>query len=273
MDIAYLRIDAFAHRAFAGNPAAVCLLDRFLPDDVMQSVALELNLSETAFVVPRGGMRFGLRWFTPVVEVDLCGHATLASAHALFSTGLPGGQDTVTFETRSGDLVVRRVEDGVYSMDFPAEPARAHPIPDGLETALGARIVRFARNRMDFVAELEDAETVRGLRPEMSAIAALPARGLVVTAPGGATADGDPPGTPDFVSRFFGPQSGVPEDPVTGSAHCALAPWWHGRTGRSRQLGHQLSARGGAVETLVRGERVELVGRAITVGDGRIRVA
>jgi len=228
----------------------------------MQSVALEMNLSESAFVVGRGDGDFDLRWFTPAAEVDLCGHATLASAHVLLDPGAAGS--AVRFHTRSGMLVVHRAGDGRLVMDFPAEPAEAAEPPAGLEEALGARIVAFGRNRMDVLAELEDEHAVRGLKPDLPAIARLDVRGVIVTAAGS--------GEFDFVSRFFGPAVGVPEDPVTGSAHCALAPWWGERTGKARMTGWQASARGGRVDVARRGDRVELTGSAVTVSEGRVLV-
>lgn len=252
-----LQIDAFADRPFTGNPAAVCLLDEARGDAWMQAVAAEMNLSETAFLLPENdGWR--LRWFTPAVEVDLCGHATLASAHALWEEGLLGPGETARFHTRSGLLTAAR--DGEWiELDFPATPPEPAAAPEGLEAALGARPVRVGRSRFDLVVELESEAAVRSLRPDIGRLAQVPARGVVVTA------RGETAGGPDFVSRFFGPAVGVDEDPVTGSAHCALAPLWASRLGRDELVGYQASARGGTVRVRVTGRRVRLAGRALTV--------
>ncbi len=257
-------MDAFASGPFTGNPAAVFVLDGFPEDRLMQSVALEMNLSESAFVVRGEDSGFDLRWFTPLAEVDLCGHATLAAAHVLFETGVVAGDGPARFRTRSGELVVRRTGDGRLSMDFPAEPAVAGSPPSGLVDALGAPIVACGANRMDLLVELGSEADVRSLRPDLGALSRIDARGIIVTAAGS--------GAFDFVSRFFGPRVGVPEDPVTGSAHCALAPWWHAKTGRERMTAWQASARGGRVDVVCRGDRVELVGSAVTVSEGRMLV-
>ncbi|MFC7592318.1 PhzF family phenazine biosynthesis protein [Nonomuraea antimicrobica] len=218
-------VDAFTDTAFKGNPAAVCLLETPLTAQWMQSVAAEMNLSETAFLLGDS-----LRWFTPTVEVTLCGHATLATAHALYSTGAATGQ--LEFSTASGTLTVNRRADGMITMDFPAKHVTPATVPEGLEKALGAAPVRVGKSQLDLLVEVESAETVRSLAPDIAALAALDARGVIVTAPGTET---------DFVSRFFAPNVGVPEDPVTGSAHCALAPYWSARLGRLSLTGAQLS--------------------------------
>jgi predicted PhzF superfamily epimerase YddE/YHI9 len=224
----------------------------------MQRVAAELNLSETAFCVPRADGRHDLRWFTPTVEVDLCGHATLATAHVL------GG--TAAFHTRSGLLTCRGGDDGWIEMDFPALPATPVPIPDGLAEALGrAPVVGTHASRFDLLVELASAEAVRCVRPDHAALARLPYRGIIVTALGDTQGD-------DVVSRFFAPASGVAEDPVTGSAHCVLAPFWALRLGRTVLMGRQVSARGGIVRMRVEGDRVVLAGRAVTVWEGSLRV-
>lgn len=250
-------VDAFTDRPFAGNPAAVCLLDGPRPDDWMQSLAAEMNLSETAFLLPEGdGWR--LRWMTPRVEVDLCGHATLASAHVLWAQGQREPQ--LRFHTRSGVLTAARDGDAIV-LDFPA--VRAAPASDdpGLAQALGARLLYLGRNGMDFLAEVADEQTLRSLTPDFARLAALPVRGVIVTA---ASKDYD------FVSRFFAPRVGVPEDPVTGSAHCALGPFWAARLGKDVLRAYQASARGGEVRVTVRGERVLLGGRAVTVVRGQV---
>lgn len=255
MKIAQYQVDAFASRPFEGNPAAVVPLERWPDDALMQAMALENNLSETAFFVPtaRG---FHLRWFTPAVEVDLCGHATLATAHVLFSElGYRG--ELVTFETRSGDLIVRR-EDGAIVMDFPAQPPSPCAAPEALAAGLGRAPVETLRS-VDFLAVFEREADVRALRPDMGRLATVEARGVIATAPGD---------TCDFVSRFFGPQSGVPEDPVTGSAHCELAPYWARRLGKNTFQAQQISPRGGDLGVVLTGARVLISGRAVTVMRG-----
>jgi PhzF family phenazine biosynthesis protein len=264
MPLPFRVVDAFASAPFTGNPAAVFVLDTFPEDALMQRVALEMSLSESAFVVGSGESTWDLRWFTPAAEVNLCGHATLASAHVLFESGLVPGDQVARFRTLSGELAVRRKGDGRLSMDFPAEPVSPSEPPPGLEAALGAGILAFGRNRMDYLVELSGEAAVRSLRPDIGALSRFDARGVIVTAAAA--------GEYDFVSRFFGPRVGVPEDPVTGSAHCARAPWWHQRMGRRRMTAWQASARGGRVEVELRGDRVEIVGSAVTVSEGRILV-
>ncbi|MCK2213607.1 PhzF family phenazine biosynthesis protein [Actinomadura sp. ATCC 31491] len=249
-------VDAFTSAAFQGNPAAVCLLDSPVTDEWMRSVAAEMNLSETAFL--HGD---SLRWFTPAVEVTLCGHATLATAHVLYSTGEATGQ--LEFRTASGTLTVNRLPDGLISMDFPAKEVTPTAVPDGLEKALGATPVRVGKSALDLLVELDSAETVRDLAPDIAALAAVDARGVIVTARGTET---------DFVSRFFAPNVGVPEDPVTGSAHCALSPYWSARLGRASLVGAQLSKRGGIVRVTHAGNRVTLAGNAVTVLSGTLHV-
>jgi PhzF family phenazine biosynthesis protein len=257
MAIPLLQVDAFTDRPFHGNPAAVCLLDAPRDDAWMQSVAAEMNLAETAFVVPLDG-GFGLRWFTPTVEVDLCGHATLATAHALWETGRLAADRDALFDTRSGRLIASR-RDGLIELDFPSTPADAAPaFITNLAEALGASPAWAGRSIFDLMAVFGTAADVRALVPDMVRLAELPARGIIATAP----ADD---GVHDFVSRFFAPASGVPEDPVTGSAHCALTPYWADRLGRTRLLGYQASARGGTVRVEQAGTRVRLAGHAVTV--------
>jgi PhzF family phenazine biosynthesis protein len=254
-------VDAFTDRPFAGNPAAVCALDRPADDAWMQQVAAEMNLSETAFLVPEAD-GFRLRWFTPAVEVDLCGHATLASAHVLWETGRLPPAATARFQTRSGTLTAVREGDRIV-LDFPAVPVEPCAPPDGLADALGVVPRGVGRNRMDVLVELESESAVRGLRPDFARLAAVPVRGIIVTAPS------DDPAF-DFVSRFFAPACGVAEDPVTGSAHCALGPFWAARLGKTDLVGRQVSKRGGVVQVGVRGDRVKLGGRAITVLRGEL---
>ena len=255
-------VDAFTNERFRGNPAAICVLANAREDAWMAAVAREMNLSETAYLQRRDD-GWSLRWFTPSVEVDLCGHATLASAHALWEDGLAAADETLRFHTRSGVLTARREASGIV-MDFPAEPPKEVAAPPSLLEALGVdRPVAVARNRFDYLVEVADANAVRALAPNMATLATVRSRGVVVTA----RADDN---EHDFVSRWFGPQSGVPEDPVTGSAHCALGPWWAERLGRNTLRGFQASARGGSVGVRVLGDRVELIGSAVTVLRGEL---
>ncbi len=257
-----LLIDAFADGPFTGNPAMVCVLERPAEAPWMQSVAAELNQAETAFVSRRADGDWDLRWFTPAVEVELCGHATLATAHGLWEQRLAAADLTLRFHTLSGVLACRR-RDLAVAMDFPAVPVRPAAPPDDLEGALGARALGVHRAGPDLLVEVDDAETVRALQPDLTALAALPLRGVIVTA---ASDDA----RWHFVSRFFAPRSGIPEDPVTGSAHCALGPFWGARLRRSALSGRQCSRRGGTVDLVLAGDRVELVGRARTVMRGEL---
>ena len=260
MRLRIFQIDAFTDAVFGGNPAAVCPLEAWLDDATLQAIANENNLSETAFLVPENGT-YALRWFTPLAEVDLCGHATLASAHVVFRHLQPGA-DSVAFETRSGRLAVTRGDDGL-TMDFPALAANPVEIPADLSAGLGvAPEAVFAD--MDYLALFESEAQVREIEPDMTALARLDERrGIIVTAPGEDA---------DFVSRFFCPRLGVPEDPVTGSAHCMLAPFWAERLGKTTLRARQVSARGGVVRCTVDGERVRLSGRAAQYLEGTITV-
>ena len=266
MNLPFFWIDAFASRVFAGNPAGVVPLEHWLPDDGLQHIAFENGLAETAFFVRTGPDRFHLRWFTPAVEVDLCGHATLATAFTLFTQlGQPG--DRVAFDSRSGPLSVARLAAGWLELDFPATPTA--PESDdatgrAVAGALGLAPTWLGRTRFDLFAVLPDAETVRTLRPDLDRVAAAGGRGLIVTAAGGDGAD--------FVSRFFAPQSGVPEDPVTGSSHCALVPYWSEQLGRTRLRARQVSARGGELRCEARGDRVGIAGNAVLYLRGQISV-
>ncbi len=258
-------VDAFSDERFRGNPAGVCLPSADVDDAWMQAVAAELNLAETAFLRPRSGSEFDLRWFTPLVEVDLCGHATLASAHRLWEEGL-AGDGPIRFHTRSGVLTASRAGADI-ELDFPASPPRETPAPDGLAEALGAPFVWTGANALgDILVEMPDGKVVRSLEPDFVALGKLPARGVIVTAAAERRFDVGH----DFVSRFFAPRVGINEDPVTGSAHCALAPYWAERLGRPELVGWQVSARGGIVRTRVDGERVALGGRAVTVWKGEL---
>ena len=261
MGIPLFTVDAFAEAPFTGNPAGVCLLDAARDAAWMQSVAREMNLSETAFIVPRAD-GFDLRWFTPAVEVDLCGHATLASAHVLWETGRLSAGTPARFHTRSGWLTCVRKLDGV-EMDFPAKPEHAADPPPGLLEALGVKASYVGKNQFDYLVEVAGEDVVRRLAPDLARLAALPVRGMIVTS---RPAESDC----DFVSRFFAPRAGVPEDPVTGSAHCCLAPYWGRKLGKTEMVGRQLSARGGVVRVRVAGERVFLGGNAVTVTRGEL---
>jgi predicted PhzF superfamily epimerase YddE/YHI9 len=256
-----IQVDAFTAVPFRGNPAAVLVLEEERDDAWMQDVAREMNLAETAFLRP-GEEAWGLRWFTPVREVDLCGHATLASAHVLWETGRLARDEAAAFDTRSGRLGARRAGEWI-ELDFPLErPLPAEP-PPGLIEALGVRARAVGRNRMDYLVEVGTVAEVRAADPDITRLRAVEARGVILTA----RADG---GVADFVSRFFAPRVGVDEDPVTGSAHCALAPYWAERLGRTEMTGYQASARGGTVGVRVKGERVILAGQAVTVLRGEL---
>lgn len=249
-------VDSFTHQVFSGNPAAVCMLDRPAEDHWMQQVAREMNLSETAFLHPIDG-GFSLRWFTPVVEVKLCGHATLASAFVLWETGVLPSTQSARFLTLSGWLTCHRLGDWI-AMDFPVCPAAPCEPPAGLAAALGCELRTCGFNGMDYLVEVTDARTVRTLTPNLTAVGALRVRGVIVTAPS------DLP-TFDFISRFFAPAAGVNEDPVTGSAHCALGPYWQARLHKAKLTAFQASARGGIVGLEVRGDRILLRGQAVLV--------
>jgi predicted PhzF superfamily epimerase YddE/YHI9 len=259
-------VDAFTDHAFSGNPAAVAVLETEPDDDWMQAIAAELNLSETAFVLPleHPEAEFRLRWFTPGTEVDLCGHATLAAAHCLLDDGVAG---PIRFLTRSGVLSVNRTG-AVLTMDFPARPPVPIAIPGGLTVALGAEPVWTGRGGTDdLLCELRDEDTVRDLTPDIAALIGVEARGVIVTARADAGRDYD------FVSRFFAPRVGVAEDPVTGSAHTVLAPYWADKLGRATLSGFQASRRGGRIGVDLRGDRVVLSGQAVSVLDGELSAA
>jgi PhzF family phenazine biosynthesis protein len=253
-------VDAFTEREFEGNPAAVCLLDTPREERWMQLVAREMNLSETAFLVPRAD-GFDLRWFTPVVEVALCGHATLGSAHVLWETERLASDATARFFTKSGELTARRAGDWI-ELDFPAtSPVEAEP-PSGLAEALGVRPISVHRSRFDYLVELESEAAVRATKPDFRRLAQVESRGVIVTARG--------TGAFDFVSRFFAPRAGVDEDPVTGSAHCTLGPFWAARLEKNDLMARQVSLRGGTLRVGVRGPRVLLGGQAVTVSRGQL---
>lgn len=253
-------VDAFTDRPFAGNPAAVCLLKGWPDDAWMQSVASEMNLSETAFTWKREDGVWPLRWFTPAVEVDLCGHATLATAHVLFEAGIAKPGTTIRFETRSGILTAEQRENEI-ELDFPAKPATAAEAPPGLLEALGVTPRFVGRNQFDYLVEVGSDAEVRAAKPDFQKLAGVESRGVILTAAGAGH---------DFVSRFFAPTAGINEDPVTGSAHCALAVYWGEKLGKSEMVGYQASARGGVVRVTRVGDRVKLGGRAITALRGEL---
>lgn len=259
MKIRQYQIDAFATKVFEGNPAAVCPLDAWPDDAVMQSIAAENNLSETAFFVPtaRG---YRLRWFAPLAEVDLCGHATLASAYVLFEL-LGHAKPEILFETRSGDLVVRR-DGNRYSMDFPAQPPVPCVAPAALIAGLGRQPLEVLKAQ-DYIAVFASEDDVRTCKPDLAKLAELDLRGVCITARGHGA---------DFVSRFFGPKFGIPEDPVTGSAHCALAPYWQTKLGKSKFSARQLSQRRGEVGCEVSGARIILTGSAVKFMEATLEI-
>jgi len=262
MSIRIVQVDAFTDRPFAGNPAAVCVLREARADAWMRNIAREMNLSETAFLVPQNG-GFHLRWFTPAVEVDLCGHATVASAHVLWQDGhLPQGVQA-RFHTRSGLLLADRRGDWI-ELDFPAKSAQSADPPEGLLTSLGVEKARFVgRNAWDYLVEIDSEEQLRALAPDHTSLRKIPVRGVIVTARPAS-------GEFDFLSRFFAPGSGVDEDPVTGSAHTALGPYWGARLGKSEMTAFQASQRGGVVRVRLAGDRVILGGQAVTVMTGEL---
>ena len=264
MPTPYLVVDAFTVHPFAGNPAAICFLSSPRSNEWMQSVAVEMNLSETAYLLPME-QGFSLRWFTPRVEVDLCGHATLASAHALWELGRIPPNETAVFHTRSGVLTADRSGEWIV-LDFPADPPLESGPPSGLSEALGVApsdVVHVKKHRFALLAELASEKLVRNLQPDMQSIQEWESLGLIVTSRSDTHEY-------DFISRFFAPKAGIPEDPVTGAAHCCLGPYWSERLGKNSFLAYQASARGGVVRVEVRGERVLLGGQAVTVARGEL---
>jgi PhzF family phenazine biosynthesis protein len=260
MDVPIFQVDAFSEKVFGGNPAAVCPLTEWLPDDVLQAIAAENNLAETAFFVRREAGRFGLRWFTPVCEVELCGHATLASALVLFDQlNEPG--DILRFDTKSGELTVSRRAD-LLALDFPARPPVKAEVHPNLLKALGGKPVEVLAAR-DYLVRYETAEQVRALAPDFGALMDLDRFAVIVTAPGVDC---------DFVSRFFAPSKGIPEDPVTGSAHCTLIPYWAQELGKTSLHARQVSKRGGELFCKLKGDRVEIAGRGKLFLKGQITI-
>lgn len=261
MGLKIFQVDAFSDKAFAGNPAAVCILTEPRDEIWMQSVAREMNLSETAFLRKQKD-GYNLRWFTPSVEVDLCGHATLASAHILWESSLLPPQEQARFHTRSGLLTAERKRDWI-ELNFPATPDQPASAPSALGEALGVTAKYTGKSRFDYLVEVESEKTVRNLRPDFNLLRAMGVRGVIVTSR--ATSPGY-----DFVSRFFAPGAGIDEDPVTGSAHCCLGPFWSKRLGKNELIAYQASTRGGTVRVRVAGERVYLSGQAITILRGEL---
>ena len=264
--IAIWQVDAFADRPFTGNPAAVCILDRYPSDNWMQNVAAEVNLSETAFIVPTDDEgSFHLRWFTPATEVDLCGHATLAAAHTLIEQERVEAGQPIRFQTLSGELACTQSGPRI-TLNFPATPPSDDVDPKVAErtiNALGICEATVLKSKYDLLVVVENASIVESLHPNFNAIADIDTRGVMVSAAGEESGI-------DFVSRFFSPQCGINEDPVTGSAHCCLAPYWADRLGKVSVVGHQASSRGGTVTCEVAGDRVHLTGTAVTVLEGRL---
>ena len=257
----YYVVDAFTERPFAGNPAAVVPLTEWKDDGWLQNVAMEMNLSETAFLVPSSS-GFDLRWLTPKVEVALCGHATLASAHVLWNEGYAPGAEEICFHTKSGLLKATR-KDSCVELDFPTKPPTQCSPPPGLLEALGITARYVGRNLFDYLVEVESEAEVRRLAPDFAQLSRLEARGVMVTSHAAEAQY-------DFVSRFFAPGTGVNEDPVTGSAHCCLGPYWQARLGKSQFTAFQASARGGVVQVRVAGDRTYLGGQAVTVCRGEL---
>ena len=256
------QVDAFTSTRFAGNPAAVIPLDAFLPDTTLQAIAAENNLAETAYLVPSNG-DYQLRWFTPGTEVPLCGHATLASA-AVVMERLEPARTQVVFHSASGPLTVKKNGAG-YVMDFPSRPSQPIPAPPGLAEAVGAAPLVVTENDFNYLALFENEETLRHVAPDMAALIRIGKPGLIVTAP-----SSDP--QYDFVSRYFAPIKGIPEDPVTGSAHCVLAPFWAERLGKTDFTAFQASPRGGKVLCRLRGDRTELEGECVFYLEGQVEI-
>ncbi|OJW18397.1 PhzF family phenazine biosynthesis protein [Mucilaginibacter sp. 44-25] len=261
MTIPIYQADAFTDKLFGGNPAAICPLEVWLPDDIMQKIAMENNLAETAFFV-KNDKGYLLRWFTPELEIDLCGHATLAAAHILF-TELGYAGDTINFDTvKAGTLVVKRDGDK-YFMNFPSRPPFAADMPEGLLAALGGAAPKEVLRSRDYFLVYETEDEIRNMTPDHSLLAKIDTLGIIVTAPGKDV---------DFVSRFFAPAAGVPEDPVTGSAHCNLIPYWANKLGKDRLHAYQVSPRKGELWCEFKGDRVVMAGKAVTYLSGSIVV-
>ncbi|MBE0636843.1 PhzF family phenazine biosynthesis protein [Candidatus Bipolaricaulota bacterium] len=265
MSIPIYQVDAFTEKPFAGNPAGVCILEQPADEAWMQALAMEMNLSETAFVMRRDDGDFDLRWFTPAVEVALCGHATLATSHILWETGILRSNEVAHYHTQSG-LLTARLVDNLVELDFPATPPVDCETPRGLLEALGLEsAVYVGQPRFDYLVEVAFEDIVRALSPDFASLRSLAVRGVIVTA----KANSD---EFDIVSRFFAPGAGINEDPVTGSAHCALTPYWANKLGKTQLRAYQASARGGILHCTLSGDRVRLAGNAITVLRGELSI-
>ncbi len=263
MKLTIYTADAFTDKPFGGNPAAVCITEKPLSEELMKNIAMEMNLSETAYLVKKD-KGFRLRWFTPSAEVDLCGHATLASSHILFETSICSKDEPINFHTKSG-ILTSVYKNGAIEMDFPAIEQNEIDCPDELETALGAKPIYTGMTKWNYLVELENEKTVRSITPNLDMLQSLPGWGTIITAR--ASMNGY-----DFVSRFFAPEKGVPEDPVTGSAHCVLGPYWQKRLGKNEFKAYQASQRGGSLVIRVEGDRVFLSGNAVTVMKAEVDV-
>jgi len=263
MGVPIYQVDAFTEKPFSGNPAAVCLLPQAREAPWMQALAKEMNLSETAFLLKQED-GYNLRWFTPAVEVDLCGHATLASAHILWETGILRREEQARFHTRSG-LLTAASQGGEIELNFPAKPEEPAEAPAGLLEALKVKAKYIGKSKFDYLVQVDSEETVRGLKPDFAGLKSIPVRGVIVTSRAVS------PGY-DFISRFFAPAEGVNEDPVTGSAHCTLGPFWSRQLGKKEFLAYQASERGGILRVRVAGERVHLCGKAVTIFLGEMIV-
>ena len=263
MELKLFTADAFTDKPFEGNPAGVCILENELTEAQMKNIAFEMNLAETAFVQRKGDI-YSLRWFTPDSEVDLCGHATLATSHILWQTGLHDKSESITYDTRSGILKANRI-DGKIELDFPADLEHPVEIPDELIRTIGVKPVYLGRAKWSYLAEMDSDETVRKIKPDFVIMETLEAWGLIITARSGTKEF-------DFVSRFFAPRKGVPEDPVTGSAHCILGPYWMKKLGKNEMLAFQASKRGGILGVKIEADRVKLTGTAITMLDAKLNL-
>jgi len=263
MKLKLYQIDAFAEKLFEGNPAAVCVLEQWLDDSLMQQLAMENNLAETAFVVKEGS-QYVIRWFTPELEVALCGHATLASAYVLFRYFEPEAEQLSFFSPRSGILSVAKGKDGLLTLDFPADPILEVPPIDALNKALGKQPLKSYKGKTDYLLVYENQADIEAMRPDFFLLDKVDARGIIVTAPGEKV---------DFVSRFFAPQSGISEDPVTGSAHTTLTPYWSEVLGKKKLFARQLSRRGGRLSCEYLGQRVKISGMAVQYLTGEIEVS
>lgn len=266
MKLPIFTVDAFTNEPFKGNPAAVCLLKEEIPTSLMQSIAFELNLAETAFVLKeKDSDAYSLRWMTPVSEVDLCGHATLASSHIMWQEGVVKKDETINFNTRSG-LLTCKYNNGKITLDFPAIPQKKIDYPPELIDAIGGAKPRYVgMTKWNYIIELDSESDIRNLKPDFNMMLKLPGWGTIITA------KADMEGY-DFVSRFFAPEKGIQEDPVTGSAHCALAPYWQSRLGKNTFKAFQASERGGTLDIVIEGDRVYLTGEGVTVIKGEIEV-